>query len=149
MQTADAYVLETNFADELAEIELRLARTTGESIRFFDAFRSDPDDLYAYLTLKQFNGFESVRSALPDWASDEIRCDSTGEATLKDSASEALQFWRMVRDRFGRLHTKNLHDCRVLDYGAGWGRVHSISGKGRSLDITIRSRTQSNIRGYF
>jgi len=129
MTEAARYVLATNFRDELKDIEVRLAQETHSDTRYFEAFSGIDDDLYGYLVQKQFNGFDRVKWILPDWASDEIRRDSTGNFTLQDSVIEALQFWRLVKERFEDLHTLKLRDCRVLDYGAGWGRVTRFCAK--------------------
>jgi len=79
--------------------------------------------------MKSFAGYEDIRAALPDWASDEVRQDSTGKFTLHDSVEEALLFWMLVKADYQASYKKLLVSAKVVDYGAGWGRMTRFIGK--------------------
>lgn len=127
---AEAAILQTNFQDVLTRLENRInSSTAGASKNLNAVFGDVDDDLYAFLLQKDYDNFEAVKALLPDWASDEIRRNSTGEFSMHDSVKEALLFWKLVKEEFRKLNSKPLETCRVVDYGAGWGRITRFCAK--------------------
>jgi SAM-dependent methyltransferase len=69
--------------------------------------------------LARYRGLPGAQADLPGFPSDETQLGPTGlvgESTLR----EAFDFYRDVRDRCGRSLTSG---ARLLDFGAGWGRI--------------------------
>ena len=126
---AEADILKTNFKDVLTKLENKINSSASPAQNFNALFGDLDDDLYAFLLQKSYDSFNQIKALLPDWASDEIRRDSTGDFSLHDSLKEALLFWKLVKEEFRNLSTKLLQTCRVVDYGAGWGRITRFCAK--------------------
>jgi hypothetical protein len=93
------------------------------------AFKDVDDGLFAFLVGKMFSNFDSVKSALPDWAPDEVREDSTGAFTARQHVLDASWFWRTVRHFYENVRGTSVSSAIVADYGAGWGRVSRFANK--------------------
>ena len=124
-----ADILESNFQDVLTQLENRIASTASAPQNFNALFSEVDDELYAFLLQKDYDSFQPIKALLPDWPSDEIRRNSTGEFSMHDSLKEALLFWKLVKEEFRKLSAKPLQTCRVVDYGAGWGRITRFCAK--------------------
>lgn len=122
MSNAESHIVQTNFAHVLDSIERRLAESTDPG-DLYSIFGGVDDDLFAHLTQKGFSGYDRVKAVLPDWAPTEVRQNSTGAFSFHDSVKEALSFWKEVKQQAAGILRKPLSECRVADYGAGWGRI--------------------------
>lgn len=122
-------ILDTHFTELMNALESEARSTNSKDRDLHSIFDHIDDDLFAFLTQKAFKGYEGLRAALPDYPSEEINRDCTGTFTLHDSVKESLVFWKLVEEIFRSFNEKPLSDCRVVDYGAGWGRITRFCGK--------------------
>lgn len=128
--SAEANLFSFNFTDEMHALEERCGSERSRPLNDLHAIFKDVDDgLFAFLASRSFNGFDAVKSALPDWASDEVRQDSTGSFSFREHVLDASWFWRTVRREFELITGKPIGDATVADYGAGWGRIARFVNK--------------------
>ena len=111
--------LTLHFADRMTEIERRLAAGAGHA----EAFAGVDDDLFALMTLRAYPGFQAVKDALPEYPDVRFVSDCTGNHTVFDAVKEAVLFWGLAKDAYARHSGPPLAEARVVDYGAGWGRI--------------------------
>jgi SAM-dependent methyltransferase len=118
--------LTLHFADRLDEIERRLKAGAGHA----EAFAGVDDDLFALMTLGDYPGREAVKAALPAWPEESHVIDCTGNLTLFEAVKEAALFWRLAKEAYARHGGgRPIGEARVVDYGAGWGRVTRFCAK--------------------
>ena len=117
-----------NYKPILEILEDRLKASKPQA-SFADTFADIDDDLFAFLLLKDFDGYPNVKAALPDWPPDAIRIDSVGNFPLAESVKEALSFYKRVREWQSKYGNVPFDEASVLDYGCGWGRMLRVFGK--------------------
>jgi hypothetical protein len=122
-------ILDTNLTEVMNALEAKVQSADSEGRDLHPTFGHIDDDLFALLTQKAFKGYDAVKAALPDYPSEDINRDCTGTLTLHDSVKESLAFWKLVKEIFRSFNPKPLSECRVVDYGAGWGRITRFCGK--------------------
>ncbi len=144
----EADLLLYNYAEVMQRIEDRIAKST-TPIDFPSLFNEIDDGEFAYLCRKDFNGFPKTLQLLPDWAPIEIRQNSTGAFTLHEHILDAVLFWRMVKATYRELNGAPLSSARVLDYGAGWGRVTRLLAKDVSKDRLFASEPNPVFQDLF
>ena len=124
---AEAQLSKIDFWEQLIALEGRLTRREVNGTR--SAFGTMDDDLFAYLLRKDFEDFPHIKSALPDWPSEEIRRTSSEGFSLHDSVNEAVNFWKAVKSRYEAKTLRRVANSMVADYGAGWGRITRLCAK--------------------
>ena len=110
---------EAEYLARLPEIDCIAALGSAE---ICDLFQEWPDQFYANLYLQDLSAFPALSRLLPKMASNKDQlgwCGVTGAALMKQSVA----FTRSVKLEYERLAEKQLSAARVLDYGAGWGRL--------------------------
>ncbi len=127
--STEVKLFEYNFVDEMRAIEKRCEQPSRPLHDLHSVFKDVDDGLFAFLVGGSFSGFEQVRAALPGWASDEVRQDSTGAFSFRDHVLDASWFWRTVRQNYEAITGKPIQDATVADYGAGWGRISRFVNK--------------------
>lgn len=128
--SSEAKFFEYNFVDEMRALERRCNEQPSRPLNDLHAIFKDIDEgLFAFLASGSFDGFESVKAALPGWASDEVRQDSTGSFGFREHVLDASWFWRTVRDNYEAITGRSIRDAVVADYGAGWGRISRFVNK--------------------
>lgn len=115
------HVIDYNLADQISAIEEKLKGSP--TVDLHHVFHGLPDDLYAMLGQKFYPGHDRIKSVLPDYPSEEVNADCTGNLTLFESVREALMFWRLAKDVYDELGPKPLVESQVVDFGTGWGRI--------------------------
>jgi hypothetical protein len=123
----DAELVRAYLAEPLAILEQRLR--SSPDVDFASLFGDLDDDIFFSLMRGHFSEPVHVRQRVPDWPNDEIRMQSTGAIPFNLSALEAHLFWSTVRRLWSRDSNQPIGDCRVADYGAGWGRIARYSSK--------------------
>lgn len=127
---AEKDLFKYNFLTEMNAVEEVARKSANRSLNdLHSIFKTVDDGLFAFLVERGFYGFDAVKAALPDWASDEIRQDSTGAFSFHDHVLDASWFWRTVRQHFIEISGKPISSATVADYGAGWGRVSRFANK--------------------
>jgi hypothetical protein len=132
MISPERHLIDSNLADQITIIESRLKESGGTNL--YQVFRDVPDDLYAMLGQKDYPGHDRIKAALPDYPSEEVNADCTGNLTIFETVREALLFWRMVKDVYAELGTEPLPGSHVVDFGAGWGRITRHAAKDIPVD---------------
>jgi hypothetical protein len=94
-----------------------------------ELFGDVDDGLFAFLASGAFSEFDCVKSALPGWAPEEVRHNSTGRFSFREHILDASWFWRTVRQEFERITASEIRTATVADYGAGWGRIARFVNK--------------------
>jgi len=113
-------ILQLHFGDQLAAIEKRLDKGMDPGL----AFRGVDDDLFALLSAKAYPGYEAIKAALPDYPAESWVQDCTGNLTIFEAVKEATLFWRLAKEVFLQHGRRGpLAKAKVVDYGAGWGRI--------------------------
>lgn len=108
-------------------VEGRLAGSN--ELPLHEAFEGINDDLFALMHLHDFEGFPRIRAALPTWPNGDLWKRVMGSASPNDSLKEAVAFWVAVRGDFLRITGRSIANTRVVDYGAGWGRITRMISK--------------------
>jgi hypothetical protein len=128
--SAEAHLFEYNFVEEMQALEKACREQPSRPLNDLHASFKDVDDgLFAFLASGSFAGFDDVKAALPGWASDEVRQDSTGSFSFREHLLDASWFWRTVRDTFEEVSDRSIETATVADYGAGWGRISRFVNK--------------------
>lgn len=128
--SAEEHLFQFNFTPEMRGLEQRCKESGTRELNDLHELFGDVDDgLFAFLVSGAFSGFDEVKAALPDWASDEIRQDSTGRFGFREHVLDASWFWRTVRQEFERITRNAVQTATVVDYGAGWGRIARFVNK--------------------
>lgn len=128
--SAEANLFRYNFVEEMRSLEKRCREQPSRPLNDLHAIFKDVDDgLFAFLASRSFVGFDDVKAVLPDWASDEVRQDSTGSFSFREHVLDASWFWRTVRKEFEVITGKSIETAAVADYGAGWGRISRFVNK--------------------
>ncbi len=122
-------ILDFNYAEEMAQLDSKIAASSDPAQSFSALFGDIDDALFAYLCINSFDGFPHIKAAMPAWAPAEIRHQATGHFSEHEHVQDALSFWTRVRDRFIRHSGKRIADSRVVDFGAGWGRILRFAAK--------------------
>jgi hypothetical protein len=122
-------VVDIHFRDEMERIEEKTRRAVQDQSDFHAIFGGTSDDLFAYLTKKGFSGYPATKAALPDYPSEEISADCTGNHSIHEAIRETLAFWRLAKEINVRYGTKPLTSCKFVDFGAGWGRMTRFAAK--------------------
>ena len=85
-------------------------------------FRDLEADLWALLLTQDYEAYPNIRALLPDIPSAELQVMWNGTSGLT-LAAQSCAFYRLL----GRLQAEHgqrpLEECRVLDFGCGWGRL--------------------------
>ena len=118
-------VLSLHFAEDMARIEARLARGAGHA----EAFAGVDDDLFALMCSRDYEGYETVKAALPAYPPVEYVQDCTGNLTMFEAVRESVLFWGLVKEAHRRHGRGPLNKATAVDYGAGWGRITRFCAK--------------------
>jgi SAM-dependent methyltransferase len=111
--------LRTFWDDQLAPIDRACVNAGPEA---FALFRALDADLWAMLLAQEQEAYPNISSLLPDVppADLQVMWNGTSGVTL---ATQSCGFYELL----GRLQATHgqrpLGDCRVLDFGCGWGRL--------------------------
>jgi hypothetical protein len=112
-------LLNLHFADVMARLEDRAA--AGLAPRA--VFEGVDDDLFALIAGKGFDGYPALRALLPDYPDHKLVGALTGNRSLAEAMKEASFFWRLAKAQYAQHGRRPLGEARVVDYGAGWGRI--------------------------
>lgn len=128
--SAEEHLFQFNFVDEMRTLERRCQETGTRELNDLHELFGDVDDgLFAFLVSRAFAGFDQVKAALPGWAPDDIRHNSTGRFSFREHVLDASWFWRTVRAEFEKITGSHIGTASVADYGAGWGRIARFVNK--------------------
>lgn len=128
--SAEEHLFLFNFIDQMRTLERRCQEESTRELNDLHKLFNDVDDgLFAFLVSGTFSGFDLVKAALPGWAPDEIRQNSTGRFSFREHVLDASWFWRTVREHFEKITGSEIRTATVADYGAGWGRIARFINK--------------------
>jgi SAM-dependent methyltransferase len=118
--------LEHHFGGLLGEIE---ARAAGQDADIFSLFNPiEDDDLWAVLLSKRYRCFPAIRRLLPDLPDPEQQELISGQSGLALSR-QTIDFCAHLKSVQRRHGRGALRDCRMLDFGCGWGRIPRFLAK--------------------
>jgi len=118
-------ILRLHFSKQMARIEKALVSGDGPA----KAFARVDDDLFALLLSRDYEGYDAIKAALPDYPGEEWVQDCTGNLTLFEAVKESVLFWRLAKAALREHGRKTLNEATVVDYGAGWGRITRFAEK--------------------
>jgi hypothetical protein len=76
-----------------------------------------------------------VRQRVPDWPFDEIGCNPLHNFHFTSARWKEFFFWSAVKRPWIQNSRQSIRNCRVADYGAGWGRIARYSAKDLPLGL--------------
>jgi SAM-dependent methyltransferase len=126
------HLSDLDYWEQLMPIEGKLAH--GSAGELPELFAGINDDLFAYLLLRDFHGFPRILEALPRWPSQEHWQAAMGKTPPNESLKEGVSFWSTVKLEYEKLTGNGIESARVLDYGAGVGRITRLCAKDISSD---------------
>jgi trans-aconitate methyltransferase len=81
-----------------------------------------PLEVFAQLTLGVPDNFPHIKARLPSMPSDEVQQKWTGNCGAA-LMTQSLTFIHHLLQFQARIGSKPIDQCRILDYGCGWGRL--------------------------
>jgi SAM-dependent methyltransferase len=118
--TTDLSQLPGAIQDQLRNMEGALA--LDESVPLHVAARHLPLEVFAQLTLGVPGHFPHIQARLPSMPSDEVQRNWTGNSGVALMA-QSLAFIHTLLQFHSRIGSKPIDQCRILDFGCGWGRL--------------------------
>jgi SAM-dependent methyltransferase len=107
------------YGDVLGHIDTLCRR--GEAFDFA-WFRELDDDLWTILLGKEYSLYPHLRRALPDLPERELQERWNGRSGI-ELASQSADFYKKLKQLYGRHGSVPLSRAVVLDFGCGWGRL--------------------------
>ncbi len=98
------------------------ADCAGAGAEAFAFFRGLDADVWALLLTKQYEVFPHIRALLPD-VPDPALQEVWNGASGVPLAAQSQAFYQKLINRFEQHSDWPVRDCRVLDFGCGWGRL--------------------------
>ncbi len=98
------------------------AACAGAGVEALAQFRELDGDLWALLLTQEYDLYPNIRALLPDVPDRALQqtWNGTSGAAL---ATQSLAFYNRLRELSARHSAVGLQQCRVLDFGCGWGRL--------------------------
>jgi len=118
-------LLSLHFAEVMARLEERAAAGLAPGA----VFEGVDDDLFVLIAGKAYDGYPALKALLPDFPDDALVGALTGNRSLDDAMKEASLFWRLVKAQYDEHGRGPLSAAKVVDYGAGWGRITRLCAK--------------------
>ncbi len=137
--------LRANFPDQIVDLEAR-AQNGGD---LHTIFGDVDDDLYAFLCLKNYPGYDAIKARLPEFPPDHVIAGCTSGSTPLQSLQESVAFWKLVKEVYGKLARKPLSETRMADFGAGWGRMTRVFAKDVPEENIYAIEPNPQFQAYF
>jgi SAM-dependent methyltransferase len=106
------------YSDHLEELDRRCRREPLD----YSWFRELDDDLWTILLSKEYSLFPNLRRALPDLPEREVQETWNGRSGI-ELATQSAEFYKKLKELYGRHAAVPLSRAVVLDFGCGWGRL--------------------------
>jgi 2-polyprenyl-3-methyl-5-hydroxy-6-metoxy-1,4-benzoquinol methylase len=118
--TTDLSQLPGAIQDQLRNMEEALA--LDGAVPLHVAAHHLPLEVFAQLTLGVPEHFPHIQARLPSMPSDEVQRNWTGNCGSV-LLGQSLSFIRSLLQFHSRIAGKPIDQCRILDFGCGWGRL--------------------------
>lgn len=88
----------------------------------YDLFCDSGENFWHWLIQQGLNIYPGIQEKMPYMPDEELQLQFTGNSGRK-TLEEAFNFYSLIKNTAGKYGVGFGKECKILDYGCGWGRI--------------------------